>query len=132
MIKTWQCSALWSVKQLLIDARYPFHCISHYLLTGSCYSISHMLPFGNIYHLSLTNSVPTHWPTCIPTYCSHISQHVQYLIYTFISPFRDIFVGIEVKKINALEVFLCFCNEDTFWLVYKLVLTLLLNNCKWL
>ena len=35
-----------------------------------------MLPFGNIYHLTLINSVPIHWPLCAPIYCPHIGQHV--------------------------------------------------------
>ena len=35
-----------------------------------------VLPSANIYHLNVTNSVPTSWPTFVPTYCPQVGQHV--------------------------------------------------------
>ena len=55
-----------------------------------------MLPCGNIYHLTLTNSVPTCCPTCVPTYCPHIDQHVLILdIHLF--DHLEFFVEIELE-----------------------------------
>ena len=54
-----------------------------------------VLPFGNIYHLSWTNSVPTHWPACINT-CYTFFDHLEF------------FCRGKIRNINVLEVFLCF------------------------
>ena len=66
-----------------------------------------MIPFGNMYDLGLTNSVPTHWPTCVPTYCLHIGQHLLILaIHLF--DHLDLLCRDMIRNIKALEVFLCF------------------------
>ena len=84
-----------------------------------------MLPFGNIYNLYLTNNVPTHSPTCVSTYCPHLGQHVLILALHLFGNL-ELFCRDRIRIINALEVFLCFFNEDTSLLLYKLVLALLL------
>ena len=89
-----------------------------------------MLPFGNIYHLIFTNSVPTHWPTCVAIYCPHVGQHM--LIYDIhLFDHLEYFCRHRIRNISALEVFIRFFNEDTSLLVYKLVLTST-ENSKWL
>ena len=81
------------------------------------------LPFGNIHHLTLTNNVPTHWPTCVPTYCPHIGNHVLMLDIHYFDHL-ELFCRDRITIINALEVFLCFFNEDTSLLLYKPVLNM--------
>ena len=80
-----------------------------------------MLPFGNIYHLNLTNSVSTYWPKCVPTYCPHIGQHVL-ILDIHLSDHLELFCKDRIRNINTLEVFLSLFNEDTSFLVYILVL----------
>ena len=73
-----------------------------------------MLPFGDIYHLCLSTSVPT--------YCPQVGQYVLILdIHLF--HHLEVFCKDRIRNINALEVVLYFFNEDTSLLVYKLLLT---------
>ena len=71
-----------------------------------------VLPFGNIYHLTCINSVPAYWPMCVATYCPSIGQHVLIpAIHLF--DHLELFCRDRIRNINAIEVFLCFSNEDT-------------------
>ena len=82
-----------------------------------------VLPFGNIYHLTFTNSVSTDWPSCVPTYYPHVGQNVLiFAIHLF--DHLELFCRNKIRNINVLEVFLCFFNKDTSLLVHKLVLNL--------
>ena len=78
-----------------------------------------MLPFGNIYHLNLINSVPTHWPKCVPTYCPHVGQHVL-ILHIHLFDYLELFLWDRIRNTNALEVFLCFFNEAAAFQCIKL------------
>ena len=98
----------------------------HFFEVASQLQIKHililniMLNFGIIDHLTLISSVPTCWPTCVPIYCPHVDQHVLILaIHLF--HHLELFYRDRIRIINALEVFLCFFNEDISLIVYKLV-----------
>ena len=45
-----------------------YHIVFNWNINGQHY-LWHNVTLGNIYLLTLTNSVPTCWPTCVPTYC---------------------------------------------------------------
>ena len=66
-----------------------------------------MLPFGNMCHLTLTNSVPTWWSTGVPIYCPHVGKHVL-IVDTHLFDNLELFCRDRIKNINALEIFLCF------------------------